>query len=89
MKSQGHNNSTNGNWAGNIWMVIVSITILMVCVTREAHASLEKALAENPVAENILIITSPPPPVPSESALHLQEPLMIKMEDTSNVDCMK
>ncbi|CAL9078978.1 unnamed protein product [Musa textilis] len=70
------------------WVLMVTglaiSAILMVCVTREAHASLEKALAEN-----ILIITSPPPPVPSESALHLQEPLMIKMEDTSNVDCMK
>ncbi|CAL9203199.1 uncharacterized protein LOC135631215 [Musa acuminata AAA Group] len=78
------------------WVLMVTglaiSAILMVCVTRETHAYLDKALVEN--TENILIITtppsSPPPPLPvsPESPLHLQQPLMIKM-DTSNVDRVK
>ncbi|CAD5192855.1 unnamed protein product [Musa acuminata subsp. malaccensis] len=80
------------------WVLMVTglaiSAILMVCVTRETHAYLDKALVENTVVENILIITTPPssppppPPVSPESPLHLQQPLMIKM-DTSNVDRVK
>ncbi|CAL9765904.1 unnamed protein product [Musa acuminata subsp. burmannicoides] len=80
------------------WVLMVTglaiSAILMICVTRETHAYLDKALVENTVVENILIITTPPssppppPPVSLESPLHLQQPLMIKM-DTSNVDHVK
>ncbi|CAL9136235.1 unnamed protein product [Musa acuminata var. zebrina] len=80
------------------WVLMVTglaiSAILMVCVTRETHAYLDKAMVENTVVENILTITTPPssppppPPVSPESPLHLQQPLMIKM-DTSNVDRVK
>ncbi|XP_072996612.1 uncharacterized protein [Typha latifolia] len=69
------------------WVVIISgfivSAILMICVTRVAKASLEKALAENPEVENILV--TPQLPVVSAQASGLHQPLIIKI-DPSNDD---
>ncbi|KAI0530804.1 hypothetical protein KFK09_000352 [Dendrobium nobile] len=58
-------------------------TILMVCVTKVAKSSLEKALAENPDVENLLV--SPQLPIASCPAVDLHKPLIIKV-DPSNDD---
>lgn len=50
----------------------------MVCVTKIAKASLEKALAENPDVENILV--APQLPVVSGSSSNLHQPLVIKID---------
>ncbi|CAK9151051.1 unnamed protein product [Ilex paraguariensis] len=66
------------------WMQIyialgfVISAILMVCITKVAKASLEKALAENDVVEGIL--GSPGLPVVAEPPLDLQKPLIIKID---------
>ncbi|KAJ4755318.1 SNARE associated Golgi protein family [Rhynchospora pubera] len=57
--------------------------ILIICVTRVAKASLEKALAENPEVEDILV-TGPQLPLTNGSLTsNLHEPLVIRV-DTSN-----
>lgn len=50
----------------------------MVCVTKVAKASLEKALAENEDIDSIL--SSPELPIVSEPAVDLNQPLIIKIE---------
>jgi len=54
----------------------------MVCVTKVAKASLEKALAENPEVENIL--GAPQLPIVSSTASDLHEPLVIKVDPSSD-----
>ncbi|KAM0954209.1 putative SNARE associated golgi family protein [Dioscorea sansibarensis] len=61
---------------------VISV-ILMVCVTKVAKASLEKALAENPDMDSILVS----PQLPTEAAPPLEgltEPLIVKIETSSN-----
>ncbi|XP_039129346.1 LOW QUALITY PROTEIN: TVP38/TMEM64 family membrane protein slr0305-like [Dioscorea cayenensis subsp. rotundata] len=66
-----------------ILLGFVVSAILMVCVTKVAKASLEKALAENPDVDSILIS----PQLPAESAPPLEgltEPLIVKIETSTN-----
>ncbi|KAH0470478.1 hypothetical protein IEQ34_000201 [Dendrobium chrysotoxum] len=69
------------------WVLIISgfvvSAILMVCVTKVAKSSLEKALAENPDVENLLV--SPQLPITSCPSVDLHKPLIIKV-DPSNDD---
>lgn len=55
--------------------------MLMVCVTRVAKASLDKALAENTEVENILV--TPPLPVVFGPPSDLHQPLVIKIDPSS------
>ncbi|KAM0962910.1 uncharacterized protein LOC126607383 [Malus sylvestris] len=64
-------------WAFIILGLVVSV-ILMICVTRVAKAALDKALAENEDIDNIDII--PELPVVSEAPVHLNQPLLIKID---------
>lgn len=71
------------------WVIIISgfviSAILMVCVTKVAKSSLEKALAENPEdAENIL--APPQLPIVSDPSSDLHERLIIKIDSSSNDD---
>ncbi|KAG6491474.1 TVP38/TMEM64 family membrane protein slr0305-like [Zingiber officinale] len=69
-------------WALMIAGLLIS-AVLMVCVTREAKAALQRTLAENLEADNILIPSSSPSlPQPCSD---LNQPLMIKI-NCSNVD---
>ncbi|KAL0928565.1 hypothetical protein M5K25_000460 [Dendrobium thyrsiflorum] len=69
------------------WVLIISgfvvSAILMVCVTKVAKSSLEKALAENPDVEDLLV--SPQLPITSCPAVDLHKPLIVKV-DPSNDD---
>jgi len=56
----------------------------MVCVTKVAKASLEKALAENPEVESILV--APQLPIVSGPPSHLHQPLVIKVDPSSSDD---
>ncbi|XP_074561042.1 uncharacterized protein LOC141817263 [Curcuma longa] len=70
-------------WAMMIAGLLIT-AVLMVCVTREAKIALQRALADNSEAENILTApSSSPPSLPSLSLLN--QPLLIKI-DSSNVD---
>lgn len=64
------------------WVLIISgfvvSAILMVCVTKVAKSSLEKALAENPDVENLLV--SPQLPITLSPAADLHKPLIIKVD---------
>lgn len=52
----------------------------MICVTRVAKSSLEKALAENPEIESILV-TGPQLPLTNGSTTsELHEPLVIRVD---------
>ncbi|XP_078170998.1 uncharacterized protein LOC144565193 isoform X1 [Carex rostrata] len=62
---------------------IVSV-ISIICVTRVAKSALEKALAENPEVESILV-TGPQLPLTNGSTSDLHEPLVIRV-DSSNED---
>ncbi|KAH7677012.1 putative membrane protein [Dioscorea alata] len=66
-----------------ILLGFVVSAILMVCITKVAKASLEKALAENPDVDSILVS----PQLPAESAPPLEgltEPLIVKIETSTN-----
>ncbi|KAK8928219.1 hypothetical protein KSP39_PZI017311 [Platanthera zijinensis] len=67
------------------WVLIISgfvvSGVLMVCVTKVAKASLEKALAENPEAEDLII--SPQLPITSTPAADLHRPLIIKVDPSA------
>lgn len=54
----------------------------MVCVTRVAKASLDKALAENTEVENLLVTTSLP--VVSAPSSDLRQPLVIQIDPSSD-----
>ncbi|XP_010938771.1 uncharacterized protein [Elaeis guineensis] len=62
------------------WVLIISgfliSAILMVCVTKVAKSSLDKALAENPEVESILVT----PQLPIVSTPDLHQPLIIKID---------
>ncbi|KAF9618367.1 hypothetical protein IFM89_001002 [Coptis chinensis] len=61
---------------------IVTSVVLMVCVTKVAKASLEKALAESP---DIGVLAAPHLPIVADLSSDLRQPLIIKMnppEDT-------
>lgn len=65
-------------WVFIVLGLVVSI-VLMVCVTKIAKASLDKALAENLEIDGV----SPPPQLPvvaSEPSSGLHQPLMIKID---------
>lgn len=71
------------------WVIIISgfviSAILMVCVTKVAKSSLEKALAENPdEAENMLAPAQLP--ITSDPTSDLHEQLIIKIDSSSNDD---
>ena len=53
--------------------------ILLVCITKIAKASLDKALAENAEVEGI-ISPSVLPIVSNSNALDLQKPLVVKID---------
>ncbi|KAG0480955.1 hypothetical protein HPP92_011813 [Vanilla planifolia] len=72
-----------GDFSTSRWVLLilgfVISAIVMVCVTKVAKSSLDKALAENPEVENILVspqlpFTSSPP------VLDLRRPLIIKID---------
>lgn len=54
--------------------------ILMVCVTKVAKSSLDKALAENPEVESILVT----PQLPMVSTPDLHQPLIIKIDRSTD-----
>ncbi|WOL15772.1 hypothetical protein Cni_G24553 [Canna indica] len=58
---------------------LVISAALMVCVTREANASLQKALTENLEVDGTLV--TPPLPAMSEPLPDLNQPLIIKIDD--------
>ncbi|XP_042453038.1 transmembrane protein 64-like [Zingiber officinale] len=64
------------------WVLIICgflvSAILLVCVTRVAKASLDKALAENTEVENLLVTTSLP--VVSAASSDLRQPLVIQID---------
>ncbi|KAJ8493835.1 hypothetical protein OPV22_015556 [Ensete ventricosum] len=68
------------------WVLIISgfavSAMLMVCVTRVAKASLDKALAENTEVDNILV--TPPLPVVFGPPSDLHQPLVIKIDPSSD-----
>lgn len=59
--------------------LVISV-ILIVCITRIAKASLDKALAENGDLEGIM--ASPGLPIVAETPLDLQKPLIIKIDSS-------
>ncbi|KAG6497075.1 hypothetical protein ZIOFF_044961 [Zingiber officinale] len=78
--THGWSEASTAHWGTMVAGLVIS-AILMVCVTREAKAALQKALAENLEAEDILIM-SPSPWLPSllQPSSDLRQPLMIKIE---------
>ncbi|XP_042422810.1 transmembrane protein 64-like [Zingiber officinale] len=68
------------------WVLIICgflvSAILLVCVTRVAKASLDKALAENTEVENLLVTTSLP--VVSAASSDLRQPLVIQIDPSSD-----
>ncbi|KAF8401637.1 hypothetical protein HHK36_012583 [Tetracentron sinense] len=64
-----------------ILSLVVSV-VLMVCVTKVAKASLERALAENAEAEGIL--SSPQLPIIADPPLDIRQPLIIKIDPSGN-----
>lgn len=75
--TQGWNEISASRWALIISGFIIS-GVLMVCVTKVAKASLEKALAENPEVEDLII--SSQLPITSAPAADLHRPLIIKVD---------
>jgi hypothetical protein len=58
--------------------------ILLICITKVAKASLDKALAENAEIEGIW--TSPMLPIVAESPPDIQKPLIIKIDSLREDD---
>lgn len=68
-------------WAMIILGLLVSV-FLIICVTKVAKAALEKALAENEDIDDILSI--PELPTVADSAAHLDQPLIIKIDSAQD-----
>uniref|UniRef100_A0A1D1Z7Q6 TVP38/TMEM64 family membrane protein slr0305 n=1 Tax=Anthurium amnicola TaxID=1678845 RepID=A0A1D1Z7Q6_9ARAE len=68
------------------WVVIIAgllvSAVLMVVVTKVAKASLDKALAENAVIDGLLV--SPQLPIVTDPSSDLQQPLIIKIDPSSD-----
>lgn len=75
--THGWNEISTSKWILIILGFVVS-AVLMVCVTKVAKSSLEKALAENPEVESLII--SPQLPITSTPAVDLHKPLIIRVE---------
>ncbi|XP_042967159.1 TVP38/TMEM64 family membrane protein slr0305 isoform X2 [Carya illinoinensis] len=68
-------------WAFIILGLAVSV-VLIICVTKVAKAALEKALAENEDIDGIL--ASPQLPVAAELPVDLSQPLIIKIDPSTD-----
>ncbi|KAH7666959.1 putative membrane protein [Dioscorea alata] len=79
--THGWSEVSTSRWLFIILGFLIS-AILMVCVTKVAKRSLEKALAENPEVENILV-SSARLPITSVPTSDINQPLIIKV-DSSN-----
>lgn len=62
-----------------VFPLFVAVTLL-VCVTRIAKASLDKALAENARLDSVLVPSMPP--TVADAASDLPNPLIIKVESS-------
>ncbi|KAJ6838795.1 uncharacterized protein M6B38_319100 [Iris pallida] len=79
--THGWNEVSTSRWVVIICGFVVS-AILLVYITKVAKASLEKALAENPEVDGILV--SPQLPIVSGPPSDLHEPLVIKIDSSSD-----
>ncbi|KAM0947760.1 putative SNARE associated golgi family protein [Dioscorea sansibarensis] len=80
--THGWSEVSTSRWLFIILGFLIS-AVLMVCVTRVAKRSLEKALAENPDVENILV-SSPQLPITSVPPSDINQPLIIKVNSSNS-----
>lgn len=73
---------STSRWVAIILGFLISV-ILMVCVTKVAKTALEKALAENPEVESILVAPQLPVVAPGPPS-DLRQPLVIKIDSSSD-----
>ena len=66
----------------DFFLLLFSLVILMVSITKVAKASLDKALADNAEVEDILI--SPTLPIVAEPPMDLHKPLTIQIDPSEH-----